>query len=112
MQHPLDEYQFFMVSREGAIGLSPGLEWMTKWLFYPMEPGKERDFVLQRMREQLQVEKAVDEAVEKAVLAGLAAEKQAPQADDDVVVIAAAATAADDDDDATVAAPPPLPPRP
>ena len=66
-----------MVSREGAIGLSPGLEWLTRWMFIPMEPCKERDFVFLKMQEELQTEAEVKKAVEEAVQRGLAAEKAA-----------------------------------
>ena len=79
-ENRLGDGQYFMVSREGAIGISPGLEWLTKWMFVPMEPGKERDFALRQMVEQLQTERAVDEAVERAVERGLAAERAAHEA--------------------------------
>ena len=64
-----------MVSREGAIGLSPGLEWLAKWMFIPMEPTQERDFHIYMMQEELQMEAAAEKAVEEAVTKGLAAEK-------------------------------------
>lgn len=44
--HPLQDPQFYMVSAEGAIGLSPGLEYLTKWIFIPMEPGEARDAIV------------------------------------------------------------------
>lgn len=71
--------QFYMVSREGAIGLSPGLEWMTTWMFLPMEPCKERDFAFRNMMEELHTESEVEKAIEKAVQEGLAREKAAQQ---------------------------------
>lgn len=74
-EHELTGMQYYMVSREGAIGLSPGLEYLTQWLFIPMEPCKERDFYIRDMQEQLQDEAAVEEAVEKAVEEGLARER-------------------------------------
>lgn len=55
-KHPLREEEFYMVSREGAIGLSPGLEWMTQWMFIPMEPCLERDFIVHKMQEELRAE--------------------------------------------------------
>lgn len=67
--------QFYYVSREGAIGLSPGLEYLTQWLFIPMEPCQERDFLIRDMREQLQDEEAVELAVEKAVNEGIERER-------------------------------------
>lgn len=111
-EHPVEGHQFYMVSREGAIGLSPGLEWMTKWMFIPMEPGKERDFLVRKMREELQTERAVQDAVEQAVQRGIAAEKaakSAPQAPPvppvmPIPPVAPVATEMDDDDDATVVA--------
>ena len=79
-EHPLNPEQFYMVSREGAIGLSPGLEWLTKWMFVPMEPTQERDFHIYMMQEELQMEAAAEKAVEEAVTKGLAAEKAAKAA--------------------------------
>lgn len=118
-EHPVEGHQFYMVSREGAIGLSPGLEWMTKWMFIPMEPCKERDFLVRKMREELQTERAVQDAVEQAVQRGLAAEKatkSAPQTPPvpPVPPVAPVATEMDDDDETVVAeavvvAPQPLP---
>ena len=81
VEHPLREEEFYMVSREGAIGLSPGLEWLTRWMFIPMEPCKERDFVFLKMQEELQTEAEVKKAVEEAVQRGLAAEKAAKAAE-------------------------------
>lgn len=78
-EHPLKEHYFYMVTREGAIGISPGLEWLTTWMFVPMEDCKERDFMLMKMREDLMTERAVREAVDKAVTEGLAREKAAKE---------------------------------
>ena len=66
-----------MVSREGAIGISPGLEWLTEWMFLPMEECEERDFLIRRMKEELQDELELDNSLEQAVLKGLKAEKAA-----------------------------------
>ena len=76
-EHPLDEYYYYMVSREGAIGISPGLEWLTEWMFLPMEECEERDFLIRRMKEELQDELELDNSLEQAVLKGLKAEKAA-----------------------------------
>ena len=76
-EHPLRPEQFYMVSREGAIGLSPGLEWLTTWMFIPMEEGKERDFAFRNMVEELHTEIVVERAIEQAVKEGLAREKTA-----------------------------------
>ena len=75
-EHELNDPHFYFVSREGAIGLSPGLEYLTQWLFIPMEPGRERDFFLRDLREKLQEEEAAEMAVNQAVDAGLAQERQ------------------------------------
>lgn len=78
-QKPLRPEQFYMVSREGAIGISPGLEWMTTWMFLPMEPCKERDFAFRNMMEELHTESEVEKAIEQAVTEGLAREKAAKE---------------------------------
>ena len=46
--HRLDAPSFYMVSIEGAIGVSPGQEYRTTWLFIPMEAGPERDALLKK----------------------------------------------------------------
>ena len=57
-EHPLQEGDFYMVSAEGSIGLSPGLEYMTDWIFTPMPRGEERDrlvaFTLDELKRQEQ----------------------------------------------------------
>lgn len=78
-EHPLDEYYYYMVSREGAIGISPGLEWLTEWMFIPMEDCKERDFLIMRMKEELREELELENSLEQAVLKGLEAEKAAKE---------------------------------
>ena len=34
-EHPIQDRSFYMVSAEGAIGISPGMEYLTKWMFIP-----------------------------------------------------------------------------
>ena len=46
--HQLESPSFYMVSIEGAIGVSPGQEYLTQWLFVPMEAGPERDALLKK----------------------------------------------------------------
>lgn len=70
-RNELDDEHFYMVSREGAIGLSPGLEYLTEWIFIPMEPGEERDRMMRQMQDELRLETAEREAVEAAVDKGL-----------------------------------------
>ena len=50
-----------MVSREGAIGLAPGLEYMVKWLFLPMERGEERNRLLQQLQQVMAQQQAEEE---------------------------------------------------
>lgn len=66
VEHPLREEEFYMVSREGAIGISPGLEWLTQWMFIPMEPCKERDFAFRKMQEDLREELREEQKAESA----------------------------------------------
>lgn len=61
-EHPLGEGAFYMVTNEGAIGLSPGLEYLTEWIFIPMPAGEERDRLLAHVEAELQRQKAEDEA--------------------------------------------------
>ncbi len=74
-KHEIEAPSFYYVSREGAIALCPGLEYLAEWLFVPMEPCQERDFLLRDLQERLQEEAAAEEAVEKAITEGLAKEK-------------------------------------
>lgn len=64
-EHPLDEGDFYMVSIEGAIGLSPGLEYMTDWIFTPMPRGEERDRLVALTLEELKHQQEEDEAPEE-----------------------------------------------
>ena len=52
-EHPITGTQFYWVSREGAIGISMGLEYRVKWLFIPMEEGLERDDLVVKMGERM-----------------------------------------------------------
>ncbi|MBQ8657028.1 MAG: hypothetical protein IJ527_08275 [Prevotella sp.] len=99
-EHPLPAGHFYMVTREGAIGVSPGVEYLTKWLFTPMEPGRERDFLLQEYRDKL-AELAAEEEATASAATPAAGVSLADDSDETVVV--------DYDEEATVAAPPPLP---
>lgn len=50
-----DDPSFFSVSFEGAIGYSEtGVEYRTSWIFLPMEPGPERDALVQKTVEEYQ----------------------------------------------------------
>lgn len=59
-EHPLDEGQFFMITNEGAIGLSPGVEYLTQWLFVPMEPGTERDRLEQAFWDKMEAQETLE----------------------------------------------------
>lgn len=62
-----DSRDFFMVSFEGAIGYSEtGVEYMTSWIFVPMEPGKERDALVQKAMEEYNQAEAELAAAKKA----------------------------------------------
>ena len=52
-QAPLVEGQYYIVTREGAIGLCPGEEYLTEWLFVPMEPCPLRDEMLRQLDAQI-----------------------------------------------------------
>ncbi|MBR0045669.1 MAG: hypothetical protein IJP75_02125 [Bacteroidaceae bacterium] len=65
-QHPPKEGEFYLVSVEGAIGLCCHVEYTVKWLFTPMEPGAERDALLQDMQQQLEKMAAEEEGVQAA----------------------------------------------
>lgn len=80
VKHELTGTQFYMVSREGAIGLSPGLEYLTQWIFVPMEPCEQRDALEKQMREYIEEEEAIEKAIEQAVTEGLAREEAEKQA--------------------------------
>ncbi len=62
-EHPITGTQFYWVSREGAIGISMGLEYRVKWMFIPMEPGLERDDLIEKMGERLVDVEGVKEAL-------------------------------------------------
>lgn len=53
-EHPLSEGQFYRTTVEGAIGLCLEVEYLTKWLFIPMEPGEERDALLQELKGKME----------------------------------------------------------
>lgn len=77
-EHPLTGHQYYMVTTEGAIGISPGLEWLTEWMFVPMEDCQECDFMLMKMREDLQAEHAASETEKKTKGQAIAEEQSAP----------------------------------
>ncbi|MBO4870926.1 MAG: hypothetical protein J5565_02950 [Muribaculaceae bacterium] len=52
-QAPLVEGQYYVVTREGAIGLCPGQDYLTEWLFVPMEPCPQRDEMMRQLDAQI-----------------------------------------------------------
>ena len=65
-ENPITGTEFYRVSREGAIGISMGLEYRVKWLFVPMEPGLERDSIIRDMEDSLLEDSDFAEAAKKA----------------------------------------------
>ena len=65
-KHPIQDRSFYMVSAEGAIGLSPGLEYLTKWMFIPVVDEASVAKLQKDIRELEAQTKAEDEAKEKA----------------------------------------------
>ena len=63
-QHPLPEGQFYLTTIEGAIGLCLGAEYNAKWLFTPMEPGTERDAILEDLKQKLDAMEAEEKKIE------------------------------------------------
>ncbi len=51
---PLTDGMYYVVTREGAIGLCPGQEWLTEWLFVPMEPCPLLDEMLRQLDQQVE----------------------------------------------------------
>lgn len=61
-EHPLPEGHFYRTTIEGAIGLSLGAEYLTQWLFTPMEPGEERDAILKELQPKIDAIEAEESA--------------------------------------------------
>ncbi len=67
-----DDRSFFYVTLEGAIGYSAsGVEYQIEWIFLPMEPGAERDTLVQEALDTL--DKAVAEEEKKEAAARMQA---------------------------------------
>ena len=65
-EHPIKDRSFYMVSAEGAIGISPGLEYLTKWMFIPAMDEVSVAKLQSDIRELEAQTKAEEEAKEKA----------------------------------------------
>lgn len=72
-EHELPEGQFYRTTVEGAIGLCLGAEYITQWLFTPMEPGAERDALLEELKQKLDAMEAEEKKIEAAAAAQPAA---------------------------------------
>lgn len=84
-ERPLSGTQFYMVSREGAIGLSDGLEYRVKWILIPMEPSKERTYRILRLQEKIEEMRVVEQTINVSLkkhmaIAALKARAQAAHA--------------------------------
>ena len=79
--HPrqADDKSFFYVTLEGAIGYCPtGVEFQVTWLFYPMEPGQERDAVVAKVKEEVEAAEKAEAEAKAAAEAAAAAAPAAP----------------------------------
>lgn len=56
--HKDDGRSYFLVSSEGAIGVSSGMEYQAKWLFIPLPPSAERNAILEKMNADIAAIKA------------------------------------------------------
>ena len=52
-ENKLNEGQFYVVSPEGAIGITSGYEYLTRWLFIPLD-GEVYDGEVARLKEELE----------------------------------------------------------
>lgn len=71
-EHPRQEGDpgCYLVSREGAIGYAAsGLEYQVRWIFIPMEPGPERDALVQKTLDEFNKAEAEMKAAEEAAKA-------------------------------------------
>ena len=72
-----DDNSFFYVTLEGAIGYCPtGVEFQITWLFYPMEPGEERDAILAKVKDEVEAAEKAEAAAAAAAASAAAAPKK------------------------------------
>lgn len=67
-EHPRKEGDpsFFFVTLEGAIGFCPtGVEYQVRWIFFPMEPGTERDALVKKSLDTFEKAVAEEQAAEE-----------------------------------------------
>ena len=65
-EHPIKDRSFYMVSAEGAIGVSPGVEYLTKWMFLPDMDEASIEKLQADIRQMEAESKAEKEAEERA----------------------------------------------
>ena len=69
-EHPIHDRSFYMVSAEGAIGVSPGMEYLTKWMFIPdMDEAsiEKLQSDIRQLEAQVKAEKEEEERARKEV---------------------------------------------
>ncbi len=64
-EEELPEQDFYVVSAEGAIGLTTRYEYLTRWLFIPVT-GEEKEREMERLRAELRFDQETAEAEAKA----------------------------------------------
>lgn len=79
-EHPIKDRSFYMVSAEGAIGVSPGVEYLTKWMFIPDMDEASIEKLQSDIRQLEAEEQARLEAEEKACRDAEEKDKQAAAA--------------------------------
>ena len=77
-EEELPEQDFYVVSAEGAIGLTTRYEYLTRWIFIPVM-GEEKEKEMERLRAELRFDRdtAAAEAAEAEAHAAAEAEAQA-----------------------------------
>lgn len=74
-EEELPEQDFYVVSAEGAIGLTTRYEYLTRWLFIPVT-GEEKEREMERLRAELRFDQETAEAEAKARAAVLPAQPE------------------------------------
>ncbi len=67
----------YVVSDEGAIGMDPGYEFLTKWLFIPITDEVLREKVISRMMVELEYDEAIENGMSEAEARAAFSEKYA-----------------------------------
>lgn len=72
-EEKLPEQDFYVVSAEGAIGLTTRFEYLTRWIFIPVM-GEEREKEMERLRSELKFDRDMAEREAAEMEAGSKAE--------------------------------------